>query len=240
MTNLTDIIRKIKALRARAADAASSENEAAKAAAVADKLLREHNIDLSELDVRAEGVEKNVWGVGKRTRGPESFAAVKIGKATGCKVWTQNGGEIVFLGNPADVEVALYFMDLISNAAEACVRTYRKTEDYQNQQHVYGYSPRKIAADYRSGVCQRLGERILERVQAEQKPQATGTGLVVVKDALIRQWLEDNNMRFRDRNRNRNLNRSVGAPYNAGRGDADGVAIGRGVGMQRSGQLALR
>ena len=141
----------------------------------------------------------------------------------------------MFLGNRADVEVALYFMDLISNAAEACVRTYRKTEDYQNQQHVYGYSPRKIAADYRSGVCQRLGERILERAQAEQKPQATGTGLVVVKDALIRQWLEDNNLHFKKHRGGR----SVGASYNAGRGDADGVAIGRGVGTQRSGQLAL-
>ncbi len=233
MTNLSDIIRKIKALRARAADAASSENEAAKAAAVADKLLREHNIDLSELDVRAEGVAKNVWGAGRRTRGPETFAATKIGKATNCKVWCQNGGEIVYLGNPADVEVALYFTDLVSNAAEACLRSYRKTEDYARQQHYF--SPRKIGADYRIGVCQRLGERILEQVEVERKPQATGTALVVVKDALIQQWLKDNGMSFKDHR----SSRRVGASYNTGRGDADSVSINRGVGVQRTGQMAL-
>ena len=233
MTDLSKIIAKIKALRARAADAASSENEAAKAAEVADRLLREHNINLSELDVRAEGVEKSVWGAGRRTRGPEAFAAVKISKATNCKAWVQNGGEIVYLGNPADVEVALYFTDLVSNAAEACLRAYRKTEGYARQQHYH--SARKIGSDYRVGVCQRLGERILEQAQVERKPQASGTGLVVVKDALIKQWLQDNTMGFRTHR----SNRSVGGAYNAGRGDADGVSIGRGVGTRRSGQLAL-
>lgn len=235
MTDLTAIIRKIKALRARAADAASSENEAAKAAEVADKLLREHNINLSELDVRAEGVEKNVWGLGNRTRGPESYAATRIGKATNCKVWSQNGGGIAFLGNPADVEVALYFMDLVSNAAKACLATYRKTDAYDTQISVYGYSARKIGNDYRLGVCQRLGERVLEQVEAERKPEATGAGLIVVKDALIRQWLEDNGMAFRKKRGSR----TVGASYNDGRGHADSVSIGRGVGTRRTGQLAI-
>lgn len=233
MTDLTAIIRKIKALRARAADAASSENEAAKAAEVADRLLREHNINLSELDVRAEGVQKSVWGAGRRTRGPETFAAQKIGDATNCGVWVANGGEIVYLGNPADVEVALYFTDLISNAAEACLRAYRKTENYARLSHYF--SARKIASDYRIGVCHRLGERILEQVQLERKPQASGTGLVVVKNALIKQWLEDSGTDFRKPR----SKRTVGGAYNTGRGDADGVSIGRGVGTQRTGQTMI-
>jgi hypothetical protein len=232
MTNLTDIIRKIKALRARAADDASSENEAAKAAEVAEKLMREHNINLSELDVRSEGVEKNVWGAGRRVKGAETFAIASIAKATNCKAWVQNGGEIVYLGNPADVEVALYFTDLVSNAADACFKTYQKTEAFRNDR-IY-YSTRKIGADYRTGVCQRLGERIRDKALAECAPEATGTGLIVVKDALIRQWLEDNGMAFR-----KLRSRSVGSAYGAGRDAADGVSIGRGVGTQRSTQLAL-
>lgn len=231
MTDLSSIIRKIKALRARAADAASSEAEAAKAAAVADKLLREHNIDLSEVDVRAEGVVKAVWGAGKRARGPESYAVVKIAKAAGVKVWTENGGEVAYLGNPADVEVALYYTDLVANAAESCLRAYRKTDDYAQQLRLW--SSRKVSSDYRTGVCQRLGERILAQVKAEPAP--TGTGLVVVKDALIRQWLEDEGLRFKTSNRSRR----VGAGYNHGRAHADNVGIGQGVGTQRSGRLAL-
>jgi hypothetical protein len=234
MTKITDIIRKIRALRARAADSASSEAEAAKAAAVADKLLREHNIDLSELDVRAEGVEKNVWGVGKRTRGPETFAANRIGKATNCEVWIQNGGEIVYLGNPADVEVALYYTDLVSNAAEACLRQFRKTEDCINQSRYF--SARKVSSDYRLGVCSRLGERILDQVRVERAPVSSGADLVVVKNALIQQWLEDNGLAFKRANRSRR----VGASYGAGREAAENVGIGRGVGTQRTTQRAIR
>lgn len=233
MTNLTDIIRKIKALRARAADDASSENEAAKAASVAEKLIREHNIELSELDVRAEGVEKNVWGVGYRARTAPLWAAVQIARANNCDAWVQNGGEVAFLGNPADVEVCLYFMDLVANAAEACLRTFRKTDEYKEQ--AAHWSARKASADYRIGVCQRLGERIRAQYQAVE-PTATGAGLVVVKNSLIEQWKKDHNLQTRSKNRSRNM----GASYNAGRGAADGVSIGRGVGTQRTTQLALR
>lgn len=233
MTNLTDIIRKIKALRARAADDASSENEAAKAAAVAEKLIREHNIDLSELDVRAEGVEKNVWGAGKRTRTAPCFAAVRIGKANNCDVWVQNGGEVCFLGNPADVEVCLYFMDLVANAAEACLRQFRKTAEYSVQS---GYwSPRKVSEDYRVGVCQRLGERIRDQYQAAE-PTATGAGLVVVKNSLIEQWKRDNGLTLRSKN---NRSRQVSSAYGTGRDAADNVSIGRGIGTQRTTQRAL-
>lgn len=232
MTNLTDIIHKIKALRARAADDASSENEAAKAASVAEKLIREHNIDLSELDVRAEGVEKNVWGVGNRARTAPLWAAVQIARANNCDAWVQNGGEVAFLGNPADVEVCLYFMDLVANAANACLKAYQKTDEYQKDK--WYHSARKVAADYRIGVCQRLGERIRAQYQAVE-PTATGAGLVVVKNSLIEQWKKDHNLQTRSKNRSRQM----GASYNAGRGAADGVSIGRGVGTQRTTQLAL-
>lgn len=231
MTDLTSIIRKIKALRARAADAASSEAEAAKAAAVADKLLREHNIDLSELDVRAEGVVEAVWGLGKRARGPETYAVTKIAKAAGVKVWCRNGGEIVYLGSPADVEVALYYTDLVDNAAHSCLRAYRKSDDYARQVRIW--SSRKVSSDYRTGVCQRLGERILAQVEGE--PSTTGTGLVVVKDALIRQWMEEHGVRLKDSNRSRR----VGEGFGHGRSHADKVGIGIGVGTQRSGRLAI-
>lgn len=236
MTKLSDIIRKIKALRARAADSASSEAEAAKAAAVADKLLREHDIDLSELDVRAEGVGKTVWGEGQRTRTAESWALVNIGRATNTKVWLQNGGEFAILGNPADVEVALYYLDLVSAAAASCLSAYQRTDAYQDAQRVYGYSRRKIHSDYKIGVCQRLGERIREQAEAERAPQAAGKGLVVVKDALINQWLADNGVGLAAK---RSRSRTVGASYRQGREAAENVGIGRGVGVRRTGVLAL-
>lgn len=228
---MSKIIAKIKALRARAADAASSEAEAAKAAAVADKLMREHNISLSELDVRAEGVGKVFWNPDARMRGPETFAAKKVADALGIECWCE-AGRIAFLGSPADVEVALYYMDLCSNAAEAGVRAFRKTDDYARL--LRQFSPRKIGADFRKGVCSRLGQRIADQIYAEQTPVATGTGIVLVKDALIRAWLEENDMRFKKARATR-----VGGAWHNGRAHAEGVGIGRGVGVQRSGQGLL-
>lgn len=229
---IADIIRKIKALRARAADAASSENEAAKAAEVADRLLREHNIDLSELDVRAEGVGTQVWGNASARRHPVKYAVVKIAKATGCEVWLGSDG-IVFLGSPTDVELALYYTDLVNNALESCLRAFKRTDDWVR---VTGYwSPRKAAADFRVGVAGRLGARILEQSRAAEAAQPTGTGLVVVKNQLIRQWLEDEGLRFK--NAGRKTRR--GEAYAHGQRAAEGVGIGRGVGTQRSTQSAI-
>jgi hypothetical protein len=233
MTDLSKIIAKIKALRARAADAASSENEAAKAAEVADRLLREHNINLSELDVRADGVDKNVWNPGARVRTPECSAAAAIAKGLGLECWVRNGGEITFLGAPADVEVAFYFMDLASNASHAGLKAYRKTEDYRNDQRYS--SARKVGTDFRRGVCARLGQRIRDNLDLEKTPQATGAGLVVVKNALIQQWLKDHGIGFKSHRGSR-----VGAGYGRGQEYAEGVSVGRGIGTQRSGQLALR
>ena len=227
------IIAKIKALRARAADSASSENEAAKAAAVADKLMREHNISLSELDVRADGVVLRVWNEKARVRGPETFAAKSIADAIGVECWVQNGGEITLLGAPADVEVALYYLDLTSNAAHVGLRAYRKCDEYDNMLRYY--SPRKIGSDYRIGVCRRLGERIAEQIFAEQTPVAEGTGIVLVKDALVRQWLADNSMAFTPHK----SRRRVGASYQHGKDHAENVGIGRGIGVQRTGQEFL-
>lgn len=226
------IIAKIKALRARAADAASSENEAAKAAEVADKLLREYNINLDELDVRADGVDKHVWNPGARVRSPECSGAAAIAEALGLRCWVQHGGEITFLGAPADVEVAFYFMDLTSNASHAGPKAYRKTDEYQADLRYH--SSRKVGLDYRRGVRGRLGRRIADQINAEKLPQATGTGIVVVKDALIKAWLEEHDMKFRAA---RTV--SVGQAYRQGQAYAEGVGIGRGVGTQRTGQFAL-
>ncbi len=233
MSNISTIIAKIKALRARAADAASSENEAAKAAAVADKLLREHNLTLDDVEVRAAGVVKHVWNPGTRTRGPITRAAGKIGKATGVDIWIENGGEVVLLGSPADVEVACYYLDLVDNAMDACTRTWRGTTDYHDLTRYL--SPRAAGRDYRIGVASRLGERILDSVQQAEAAAPTGTSLVVVKDALIRQWKEERNMAFK-KARKRMVNTHA---YNNGRDAAEGVGIGRGVGVQRTGQQLL-
>lgn len=230
--SIQKIIAKIKALRARAADAASSENEAAKAAEVADRLLREYNIDLSELYVRADGVDTHVWNPGARVRSPECSGAAAIAKALGLRCWVQHGGEITFLGAPADVEVAFYFMDLASNASQAGLKAYRKTDEYQGDLRYY--SARKVGFDYRRGVCSRLGARIADQINAEKTPQATGTGIVVVKEALIKAWLDAHDMRFRAARTVR-----VGQAYAQGQDYAENVGIGRGVGTRRSGQAAI-
>jgi hypothetical protein len=124
-------------------------------------------------------------------------------------------------------------MDLTSNASHAGLKAYRRTEDYQSDQRFA--SPRKAGSDFRRGVCARLGARIHVHLDLEKTPQASGTGIVVVKNALIRQWLQDHNMGFKSACKVR-----VGQGYNRGKEYAEGVGIGRGVGTQRSGQLALR
>jgi hypothetical protein len=217
MSDRETIIKKIRALRARAADGASTESEAAIAARIAAKLLEEHNLSLSELDLKAEGVDHQGWGKdGRRAVAPEHLAAMGIAKLCGVKVW-KTGNRLNILGVSHDVEAALYFLDLTRNAIRLA---------WKEEKASLGYNDASYCINFKKGVASRLGERFRDlAIEQERARASTGTGLVVVKDALINQWLAEKKMKF-----GKPGQVSVGNGFHAGKHAGNSVAINRGVG----------
>jgi hypothetical protein len=232
MTDMTSILKKIRALRARAADSASTEAEAAMAARLAAKLLEDHNITLTDVEVKAEGVGKQTWDSGLRDRPSEIYACKGIEALCGVKTW-RTDGVVHILGAPADVETALYFMDLVRGAMRRCWASFQRSDDFGLIQARTGKTTQSIGHGFRIGVAGRLGERMTEMANEAKRARAsTGTALVVVKDQLINEWLREKKMKFSTPSR-ATFSESG---YTAGRSAANNVPLNRGVG--RSGGFA--
>lgn len=226
-SDLSAILKRIQALRARAADAASTEAEAAIAARKAAELLAAHNISLSELDVRADGIDHQHWDSGQRTRPVEVFALNGVERLGNVKTW-RAGGVISLVGAPQDVATALYFVDLVRHACRSTWATYQGTAPYFGQR-ARGASAREIGRAFRIGVAVRLGERF-ESMAKEQAaaPATTGRALVPVKNALIHDWMRTNGPKLRSARQTR-----VGSGYDDGRRAAEKVGLSRGVDWRR-------
>src|SRR3546814_13261524 len=149
--HLGAILKKIQALRARAADAASTEGEAEMAARIAADLLAKHNISLSELDVRAEGVKSESWDSGQQTRPVEAYAGHGIDALCKTTHWYTRG-TITVVGAPADVATALYFLDIVRAAVRSTWASYQSSESYRVLRD-RGKSARAIGFAFRKGVA---------------------------------------------------------------------------------------
>lgn len=235
---LDKILKKIAALRARAADAASSENEAAIAARKAQELLDLHNLTLSEVDARAEGVQRKEWDSGKSKAPAVTWAGPSIEEALGVRIF-YSGGIISVVGSPADVEVALYYLDLVHNAAWRRWAIFQQSDDYKQLKEL-GRNIRKFGSSYRKGLVMRLGQRIKNQAEEARKRHPTssssGQSLVVVKGQMLNQWLSDNRIKITTASGHAPLD-NTGVAF--GMRDAQNVAIGSGIGSTRTVQLSL-
>jgi hypothetical protein len=230
MIDMPAILKKIRALQARAADAASTEGEAAMAARIAADMLKAHNLTMTDVDVKAAGVERGEWDSGQRTRPVEVFAMHGINALCGVRSWYV-GGAITIIGSPADTATALYFLELVRAAVKSTWATFQRSEEYRNLAR--SQSPRSIGASFRRGCVSRLGRRLAEMAAQDKAAEPAGTGsqaLVVVKSDMIERYMAEKNVKLRSRTSARPSSRTG---YAAGAAAANGVNLSRGIGSSR-------
>lgn len=188
MTDRDDVIARIKALRARAANAASSEAEAEAAARIAAKIIAEHEITEAELIERgAKGVSEGEHNRGRAVLHPALDAAsYSIGQLSECHA-AFRGGANVWIGQPEDVAFALYLCELIQGASERAYKAHWSRH--------FGYAPsakfrKSFLLGFGLGVAARMDRMAGERQRQRQEEAGTGTNLVVVKDAIISEYMD--------------------------------------------------
>lgn len=172
------LIARVQALRARAADEASSEAEAAAAAGRAAKIIQEN--ELTETDLAtggAGGISEQTHGKGRSRRHPAlAEASQGIAALSECASYIQGGGGFLWAGQPSDVEFAMYLSEMIQGAAERAWKSLRTTNRTPHARSSY-------LRGFGRAIAYRLTRMAIERKQARQA--ATGTDLVVLKDQLI-------------------------------------------------------
>lgn len=196
------LVAKLRALQAKTVDNGCTEAEAMTAAAMVDRLLAQHGIAQTELDVRESPHERGEADIASgRNRHAVSLAASTIGLFTDCKVWFESGGgtkpRLHIWGEPQDVAAASYLVALVRGAID------RENAGYaglckRERQPCDGATFRNAMA---LRVARRLRDMKAERDRAADRSAtyaasadgatravgATGTALVAVKRAVVEQ-----------------------------------------------------
>lgn len=180
MTDKETIITRVKALRARASDEASSPAEVAAAAQRAAKLISKHELTEADLrDTATNGVTEGNFDSDRRTRSVAlEYAAQGIGSLTECLVlW--RGAEACAFGLPSDVEFALYLFELVTGAANRGWKAYYRK---------LGYRPGPASRnDYMRGFGRQVTIEFctLAADRRSARKATKGTSLLVMKNTLI-------------------------------------------------------
>src|SRR5271166_139612 len=115
--DLTRVIQRIQALRAKTVDQGCTEQEALASANKVAELLDRYGLSLSEIELRRQVCEGIGIDTERRRRGAFDSCVPGIASFCDCKVWTETTatGSIryIFFGLPADVEAAHFLYDLI-------------------------------------------------------------------------------------------------------------------------------
>lgn len=175
----------VKALLSKTVANGCSEEEALSAAYKARELMAKYQLTMADIDVKKEGATHAFRE--NFTNSPEMHVLMTlygpISKFTETRGWQSSiGNKVNFVGLASDVMFAEWLIDMLS---EFC---YRNTKVYMKTYPRGDIGATKRAkVSYMIGCAERIGERLLAEWERRRPPP--GTGLVVVKDALIKDHL---------------------------------------------------
>jgi hypothetical protein len=230
MTDREKLFKRIRALAAMTVENGCTEDEAITAATKLAAMLEAHNVTLDEATLRenpfARHDERHDDAVGERLWKP----ALSIAELTGTRTWTGPAGvrpyRMTFFGFDHEVEVAKYLMAIVVRAMQDGERRVIRDAGL-----LVPARRRMRVAAFLDGMADTLARRIL----ALKPPTPTGTGLIVLRNALIDDALKAAGIKLGDANTRGS--RSLDADYRRGVQAGKAVDLNRGVagptGMQR-------
>lgn len=175
-------VRKLLAL-----SSSSNEHEAALAAAHAQRLLAEHNLTMSELELQQEGAGEAELQVAKTVPKWLSSLFATVATAFDCfpiVTTTPNFSQLRFIGVGEDPGVAACTLHYLTKELRRLASAYLSNQ-HGSQRLLSSADRQRIRSSYLLGGVQ--GVRQVLTAQRSETP-TTSRALVPVKDALIEQY----------------------------------------------------
>ncbi len=203
---LSRLIGRIQALRAKTVEQGCTEAEALAAAAKVAELLDRYGLSLSELDLRAQSCEGAPVETERRRAGPIDDCVPAVAAFFDCRVWGEKSPtgtlRYVFFGLPADVAGARYLYDLVDGAFASETAQFRTGADYAEMPS----GMRRTATNsFQTGLARGIGAKLRNLRQAREGAlrSAAGRDLVVAKADVIEEELAELGLQLRARSRSR-------------------------------------
>ncbi len=200
----------------------SNEHEAALAAAHAQRLLAEHNLAMSELEMQEEGAGEVELQVARTVPKWLSSLFATVANAFDCfpiVTTIQTCSRLRFIGVGDDPGVAACTLEYLMKELRRLASLYLRALDSRSGK-LSAVSRERVRSSYLLGGVH--GVRQALQAQKAQTP-TTSTALVPVKDALIRQYREEHLGQLRTR-RSRSST-VLSAAFHQGRQDGASLQI---------------
>lgn len=230
--NLDKVIARIKALREKTIDRGCTEQEAVAASKKVADILAQYELSMSDVDLESQSCQMGKFDTGrKRKTAGIDFLMRPLARFFDLRTWCTIGcGQTmkhIFFGLPADVEAALYLVDVINVAMTTETEKFKKHPLYCG------------ASDLRSfqlGMALSI-ESKLNTIKAARTSQtsATGTDLVPVKSEMVN--AEYDKLGLKTKPKKTNFSASQGA-LEAGAIAGQKFEITPGVGRRTVGEIS--
>jgi hypothetical protein len=228
---MDNIIEKVKKLLTMAER--GTEHEAAIAAAKAQTLLMQHNIDLSQIDTRSEVNEQVCeWLLEAMSRRQiwKGNLANAIAEANFCRMWWL-GSDIKLVGKEHNVQIGRHLYDYLVEAVERVTKAALAAERQQRQDALHLFNHRAWANSFRLGCAHRLCDRLQEqklRLETEGLPEASVSALTCVEayqqeSEAIAQWMRERNVQLGSKVRSQA--RTSRSGYQAGKAAGGSISL---------------
>ncbi len=219
---------RIQALRAKTVTNGCTEAEALSAAAKVAELLDQHDLSVSDLEIRDEQCERGVIETNRKQRQPISMCVAAIAVFADCKVWQEKdeAGKVrfVFFGLRPGVEMARYVYDVVALALRTGWERHRKSRRFIR----YGDDEK---GSFLIGMAVSIADKLIAMKQErdEATRRTTGRDLVVVRHAVGDAEFAKLDLTLR---RGRSSGKKVAAgAFEAGQQAGQDFIIRRGIGV---------
>ncbi len=182
MQTREDIIRRIKALSDRTVDRGCTEQEAMSAADILAKLLNQHGLAMSDIQIKErQDCEESIINTGRKRAHEIQSCLISLAELYDCKVWKIRGS-FTFFGFPEDLVACQTLYAIIYQAINIELANHKLhcRMDFQP-------TGKRESHDFKMGMVIRIANRLraMKREQQQDNQQATGRDLVVVKSAVV-------------------------------------------------------
>lgn len=164
----------------------SNENEAKAAAAMASKLMIKFNISKEEIELKKK-YEEIVVKESSRNQSMDKYVLNIINKYFFVLVTTRRDRlnkitQTKFSGTGENIEIATYMYEFLTRAFKDSWEDYKKVN--------------KLPASSKGSFYYGMYKGLVDKFESAKKEVEDETGLVVVKDAGIKSWIQSKGVRL--------------------------------------------
>ncbi len=177
---------KIAALQAKTEAAGCTEAEAMAAAALAARLMAEHDFEQADIEMTEAA---SPGGAGPRITWRDTLSA-GIAFVTNCDMIRRQGvNDVLFMGREPGPDIAAYLRDVCFRAVDRAVREFKASSHYTRRRKLA--TRRQAANDFINGMVTRLVSRLYELF----RPVINEAAREEAKQALARRFSGEITMR---------------------------------------------